>query len=74
MLFSKIVMDNLFLTKLSCPEGHAVAFTAPIFVGFCVCHTDLPGGEGGQKGWAYLNRAKMSHGKKAAVYSPIVGR
>ncbi len=72
MLFSKIVMDNLVLTKLSCPKGHAVAFTAPIFVGFFVCHTNLSRG-GRQIGWSYLNRAKNESRQKASVYSPIVG-
>jgi hypothetical protein len=50
MLFLQAFMINLVLTKSSGPKGHAVAFNAPIFAGFCVCHTDLSGGGGGESG------------------------
>jgi hypothetical protein len=45
MLFLQYIMINLVLTQSSGPKSHAVLLTAPIFAGFCVCHTDL-GGEG----------------------------
>jgi hypothetical protein len=46
MLFLQYFMMNLVLTKSSGPKCHTVAFTAPIFAGFCVYHTDLSGGGG----------------------------
>ncbi len=48
MLFFQAFMTNLVLTKSSGPKCHAVAFTGPIFAGFCVYHTDLSGGGGGR--------------------------
>jgi hypothetical protein len=46
MLFLHSIMINFVLTKSSGPKRHAVLLTVPIFVGFCVCHTDLGGGVG----------------------------
>ncbi len=43
-LFTKYY-DNLFLTKSSGPQSHAVSLTVLIFASFYVCHIDL-GGEG----------------------------
>jgi hypothetical protein len=43
MLFLQYIMKNLVLTKSSGPKSHAVLLTAPIFAGFCVCHTGLGG-------------------------------
>jgi hypothetical protein len=44
MFFFQTFMTNFVLTKSSGPKSHAVAFTALIFAGFCVCHTGLSGG------------------------------
>ncbi len=44
MLFVQYFIINLVLTKSSGPKHHAVAFTAPIFAGFCVYHTGISGG------------------------------
>ncbi len=52
MLFLQYFMINLVLTKSSGPKRHAVVFTAPIFAGLCVYHTDLSGGGGGS--WLIL--------------------
>ncbi len=48
LFFFQTIMINIVLTKPSGPKRHAVAFTAPIFAGFCVYHTDLSGGGGGR--------------------------
>jgi hypothetical protein len=56
LFFFQTFMINLVLTKPSGPKRHAVAFTAPIFAGFCVKHTDLSGG-GGADGTGLHNRA-----------------
>jgi hypothetical protein len=47
MVFSQYFMINLVLTKSSGPKRHAVALTAPIFAGFCVCAQVSVGGGGG---------------------------
>ncbi len=47
MLVLQYIMIRLVLTKSSGPKRHAIAFTAPIFAGFCVCNTDFSGGAGG---------------------------
>jgi hypothetical protein len=44
MLFLQTVVNNLVFTNFSGPKCHAVAFTASIFAGFYVCHTDISGG------------------------------
>jgi hypothetical protein len=65
MLFLQYIMINLVLTKSSGPKRHAIAFTAPIFAGFCVCNTDLSGGGvgGGEAGGTGLhNRASVQVG------------
>jgi hypothetical protein len=72
LFFFQTFMINLVLTKPSGPKRHAVAFTAPIFAGFCVKHTDLSGG-GGQMGQACTTEGLSVHGKNTAVYLVIVG-
>ncbi len=46
MVFLQYFMINLVLTKSSGPKRHAVAFTVPIFAGFCVCAQVSVGGGG----------------------------
>ncbi len=75
MLFLQYFMINLVLTKSSGPKRHTVAFTAPIFAGFCVYHTitQISVGGGGQMGQACTTERVSVHSKNASVYSPIVG-
>jgi hypothetical protein len=66
-------MTNLVLTKSSGPKCHAVAFTAPIFAGFCVYHTDLSGrGEGAVRGGG--KAAKQSECPFTAKVRPFIQR
>jgi hypothetical protein len=73
MLFLQTIKINLVLTKSSCPKRHAVAFTAPNFASFQVCHTDLGGGGGGRQVERACKKEQVFfHGKNASVYSMIV--
>jgi hypothetical protein len=72
LFFFQTFMINLVLTKPSGPKRHAVAFTAPIFAGFCVYYTDLSGG-GGADGTGCTTERLSVHGKNTAVYLAIVG-
>ncbi len=63
MLFFLIFMPIFVLTKSSGPKSHAVAFTALIFDGFCVCHTVLSGGV--RRSW--LIPIRVGRGK---IYPP----
>jgi hypothetical protein len=60
MVFLQYFMINLVLTKSSGPKRHAVAFTAPIFAGFCVCAQVSVGGGGRGAGFTIL---LTSHGQ-----------
>ncbi len=44
VLFLKIILISLVLTRLSGPKRPVVVFTVPIFASFCVRHRDLSGG------------------------------
>ncbi len=61
-------MTNFVLTKSSGPKSHAVAFTALIFAGFCVCHTGLSGG-GGEKDLAYTYQGGPRQDLPLATYA-----